>query len=757
MPGVSVLQIEPRADFLRATPVLHFSIHTDGSAIGNPGPCGAGLYIISHDTGEKVGRAYGIGHGNVPRAELMAVVLALRLTPKNADIDLYTDCTYVVNGVRRLGEYRDSGWRRPTRKGLRRLWNRDLWQQLNAMLESRVLRLHKVKAHADIWENGLADHLARTGAMWAGKSPVASGAGMEACYCPEPVPFPADASFVPDDGNVMALAAGALREPTASEIDGAAYLENQRYWRGRCKFGPGYDPDHGRPRVVRARARTHRAVRLREGNHFDFVYRYRKAAYRAALELRSGNPGQESQEFFEQVFEHVTDFPMLRAAWEHNESGGSLAKGVDGRGYDSYSRQEKSNTLRDLSGALRDGTWRPGKLRRIQIDKPGGRGKRPIDIPTVKDRVVETALNLALTPILDPAMHESSVGFRPGKSIQEGLARAIWYAENQGLTTMVALDLRKAFSRVPRNRLCDVVNQMLPCRDLVNVIHKIIRRPLPPGDGLRRKLGLAQGSPLSPILLNLYLTKHLDVPWATEHPGTPLVRYADDLLLLGKTPGQARFAVARLRQRLEPHGMLFRDDSPVPVDLQAGGQVEYLGYRLGMVDGRVQVDIPWYVDPEYLSSEGQIDRETAIGVLRGILDHAGPCYPGVLPQDQRDARARVRCLLEVLSRVGIHPALPRDEVLRIWFSAYCRWLFVQNKVTDRLSGAHARGPGAPHPGIFLGDWVDAARKVVKARASASWPHGDGCPRGRHVDRAPGTESLSLPVGDIGMVRSTSRR
>lgn len=73
-----------------------FTIYTDGSAIGNPGPCGVGMYIVSPDTGEAIGRAYGIGHCNVPRAELTAVVLAVRLTPLDAEIDLYSDSEYVV-------------------------------------------------------------------------------------------------------------------------------------------------------------------------------------------------------------------------------------------------------------------------------------------------------------------------------------------------------------------------------------------------------------------------------------------------------------------------------------------------------------------------------------------------------------------------------------------------------------------------------------------------------------------------------------
>ena len=696
-----------------------FIIYTDGSAIGNPGPCGVGIYMVSADTGEALGRAYGIGHANVPRAELMAVALAVRLTPEGAEIDLYSDSEYVVRQVPRLQEYREAGWKRETRNGYKRLWNRDLWQKLDGLLRTRVVRVHKVRAHSGVEGNELADQLAGIGATWANRSAVAAGAGGDACLCPEPVPFRSTASFVPDAGDVDRGTAR-VSPPTEAQIDRVAFLENRSFWHGRVRFGPGYHGWHGRPRWRRSRARTHRMVDLHIGNHFDYVHRFRKAAYRAALSLKSGDPSEECTEFFGKAFGYVTDFQLLRAAWEHNESGGSLAKGVDGRGYDSYSEQEKFEELRQLSYDLESGTWRPGGLRRVTIEKPEGRGTRPIDIPTVRDRVVETALNLALAPILDPIMHDDSVGFRPGKSVQEGLARAIWYVENQGLTTVAALDLRKAFSRVPKNRLCNVVRQLLPSRELADVICRVATRPLPRGDGIRRNLGLAQGGPLSPLLLNLYLTKHLDVPWATEHPGTPIVRYADDLLLLGETPGQVQSAVASLRLRLEPHGMVFRDETWEPVNLESGDRGEHLGYLLGKQDGRVRAELPWRVNYKDKGIKSRLPtNDTDMGFLRGILDHAGPSYPGYSPRDQVEVQDFIDDFLDVFHLEGSHPVVPRDEVHRIWYSSFSRWLRLRARVDLCMRRARARVPDAPHPGTLLDDWVDAARRVVAVRAKSS--------------------------------------
>ena len=618
-----------------------------------------------------------------------------------------------------MREYREAGWKRRTKDGNKRLWNRDLWQKLDGLLETRVVRVHKVRAHSGVMGNEWADQLAGTGARWANCSAVAAGAGGDACFCPEPVPFRSTASFVPDAGDVNR---GTIRvsPPSGAEIDRVAFLGNRSFWRGRTRFGSGYDELHGFPLSRRSRARTHKVVDLHIGNHFDYVHRFWKVAYRAALSLKSGSPSDECIQFFAKAFDYITDFRMLRVAWEHNESGGSLAKGVDGRGYDSYSEQEKFEEIRQLSYELDSGTWKPGGLRRVTIQKPGGRGTRPIDIPTVRDRVVETALNLALPPILDPLMHDNSVGFRPGKSVQEGLARAIWYVENQGLTTVATLDLRKAFSRVPKNRLCDTVRQLLPSRELADVICRVVKRPLPRGDGIRRNLGLAQGGPLSPLLLNLYLTKHLDVPWATEHPDIPLVRYADDLLLLSTTPGQVRSAVASLRLRLEPHGMVFRDETWVPVNLEAGDRVEHLGYRLGIQDGRVRVGLPWRVNFENTGAKSQLPpNDTDMGFVRGILDHAGPSYPGLLPRDQVEVQDFIDDFLDVFHLRGHHPAIPRDEVHRIWVSSFIRWSLLRAKVDLCMRRARARDSDAPHPGTLLDDWVDAARKVVAARTKSS--------------------------------------
>lgn len=377
------------------------------------------------------------------------------------------------------------------------------------------------------------------------------------------------------------------------------------------------------------------------------------------------------------------------------------------------------DTLRD---ALQSDQWHPSPLRRVYIPKSSGRGRRPIDIPTVEDRVVETALYMAMEPLWDHLMHWHSTGFRIGRSLQQGLAMAIGYAVHRDRWTMTALDLRKAFSRVPQKGLIDVVNKFTPNPEMTTTISKIIRRQLPAGEGIRRGLGLAQGSPLSPLLLNLYLTVHLDERWAAEHPDTPIIRYADDLLLLTQTPGQAEAAIEQLRQRLEPHGMVLRKNpAPQTADLRTGEHVDIWGYRLSRPQEAVRIQVP----DDYFSigdisdrDRRKLDAETITAYVRGKLEHAGPTYPGRDAEHYAEREDVLSNLVCSLSEAGIDCPLPTDEMHRIWRSAYDRWTHICEATSEQWTAMNAVSPlpAATPPGSLTQGWARTARQVIAARA-----------------------------------------
>jgi hypothetical protein len=428
---------------------------------------------------------------------------------------------------------------------------------------------------------------------------------------------------------------------------------------------------------------------------------------------------------------------------------------VDGETFADFGHVDRFSRIRGISRSLRDGTWTPAPLRRVLIPKPAGRGSRPLDIPTVEDRAVETALYLALLPILDPLMTDRSFGFRPGRSTQHGLATTIWHAQHEGLTTGIPIDLRKAFTAVPKRRLVGLLRQMVPNPQVNDLLDMIVMRQLPPGDSIQAHRGLPQGSPLSPLLLNVYLTRTLDLPWQQEHPDTPVLRYADDLLLLTRTPEQARSAAEHLRERLEPHGMLFRTELE-PVDLNTGQVLEVWGYGLSLQDGRAHVTARLdnlaleLADLGHLRQRGRLERhgpeaQVVCDVVRGWLDHAGPAYPGDGAPSSRDAT--IDGVLQLLRQAGLPDLLPADEISRMWGAAYVRWLRLSAGISVFL---HVRAcsslfPVAPPTASTLKAWTSTVRRVIAAGREDGRPGDDPAAAREAPDRSRAAAAFSATV------------
>ena len=188
-------------------------------------------------------------------------------------------------------------------------------------------------------------------------------------------------------------------------------------------------------------------------------------------------------------------------------------------------------------------------MRHKSIPKGTGRGNRTLTIANIEDRVVARAVVQIVQPLYDPTFDDNSFGFRPGRGRQLALARALKLAKEQDRHVWLVADLEAAFDRVPHNRLLDVLRKRLH-ENVVQLIHHIIHN--------KSGRGLPQGSPLSPLLLNVYLDHFLDTRWRKLHPDLPLLRYADDLLILCRTEEEAQSARLDLAQLLTPTAMLLK-------------------------------------------------------------------------------------------------------------------------------------------------------------------------------------------------------
>ncbi len=188
--------------------------------------------------------------------------------------------------------------------------------------------------------------------------------------------------------------------------------------------------------------------------------------------------------------------------------------------------------LAQLAGQLAAGRYRPGPLRRAAIRKPGG-GKRFLAIPTVRDRVAQSAAASWLTARLDGRMSEASFAYRPGRSVDLAVA-ALERAWRGGDVWTMDADIRRFFDRTPHRRLLSELRGWVGDEPRLLAVVRLWLR----GFG-RFGRGLAQGSPISPVLANLYLDPF---DRAFEACGLPLVRYADDFVVMAASEAEAREA-----------------------------------------------------------------------------------------------------------------------------------------------------------------------------------------------------------------------
>jgi len=316
----------------------------------------------------------------------------------------------------------------------------------------------------------------------------------------------------------------------------------------------------GRKRDAGACARLGSAD-FHEGSRHDFLGRHE----REASEAVHGN-AQEKGAFIEKLSRRMVDSRNVMCAWDYIAARSGETPGVDGMRCSDLSDAEAWDLVRTTCGAIEDGSYRPAPDKTLSIPKTGGNGFRSLSIPTVIDRTVQRAIVQAIQPFVDQMLDANSMGFRPKRSCHKALAKAEKLAVGQVRWFWVAEDLKDAFPSVPQNRLLDVIQLYTPNPELVRLIETVIRTDS--GRGLR------QGGNLSPFLLNLYLDHHLDRPWRHRHPDIPLIRYADDILLLCRSRMEAEAVYAEMKKMLLPAAMSLKGSPETAIrDLEAGQDV----------------------------------------------------------------------------------------------------------------------------------------------------------------------------------------
>ena len=250
------------------------------------------------------------------------------------------------------------------------------------------------------------------------------------------------------------------------------------------------------------------------------------------------------------------------------------AAGVDHVKCEEFTRNGLEN-LKKLKEQLRTGTYQPQAIRRVWIPKPGSTEKRPLGIPTVRDRVVQKAIVNVLEPIFEQDFADTSYGFRPGRGAQQALDRIEELLE-AGHHYVVDADLKSYFDTIPHDRLLARIREKVADGRLLGLIESFLKAGILEGTSEWTPIaGAPQGAVLSPLLSNLYLDP-LDQQMRVR--GYQMVRYADDLVILCRSKAEADAALAELQQWVNANGLRLHPDKTRVVD----GRTEtfdFLGYR----------------------------------------------------------------------------------------------------------------------------------------------------------------------------------
>ena len=201
----------------------------------------------------------------------------------------------------------------------------------------------------------------------------------------------------------------------------------------------------------------------------------------------------------------------------------------------------------ELLDSIRQGKYKPQPVRRKEIPKPDG-GVRKLGIPTVIDRIIQQAIAQQLVPIYEPLFSDDSYGYRPGRNAQQALQKVKQYAE-QGYTSAVLVDLSKYFDTLNHELLMNLLRKNVHDKRVIELIKRYLKAGvMENGLLIKSTEGSPQGGPLSPLLANIYLNEY---DREMKSRGVPVIRYADDIVVLAKSPRAAQRLLESTQRYLE--------------------------------------------------------------------------------------------------------------------------------------------------------------------------------------------------------------
>jgi RNA-directed DNA polymerase len=296
---------------------------------------------------------------------------------------------------------------------------------------------------------------------------------------------------------------------------------------------------------------------------------------------------------FHQLYDKVYRWDILVHAY-HLAKSADGAPGVDGVTFEDIEAQGVREWLVALQEELRTRGYRPAPVRRVMIPKPGG-GERPLGIPTLRDRVAQTAAKLVLEPIFEADFEDCAYGYRPKRSAQEAV-RTVHRSLLEGYTDVVDADLSKYFDTIPHHKLLLCVARRVVDRHMLGLVTLWLKTPVEERNadgkttmsgGKGTTCGTPQGGVISPLLANVYMHRFLKA-WRKQGRGEAfrarLVNYADDFVILSR--GQATEALDWTRQVIGKIGLTLNEEKTC-IRKARREPFNFLGYTFGPMTSKL--------------------------------------------------------------------------------------------------------------------------------------------------------------------------
>lgn len=338
--------------------------------------------------------------------------------------------------------------------------------------------------------------------------------------------------------------------------------------------------------------------------------------------------------------------------------------------------KDAETRLKQLSEALRSGTYKPQPVKRTYIPKPGSREKRPLGIPTIIDRIVQTALRNVIEPIFEHEFDSGSYGFRPNRGCHDALTE-IERLLAAGYLHVVDVDLRKYFDTIPHKGLMNEVAKRIADGRVLDLIEAYLHQGVLEEMKLwMPEKGTPQGAVISPLLANVYLHP---VDLAMRQAGFRLVRYADDMVVLCRTREEAEAALNKLRELIEARGLQLHPDKTRLAHLMERPGFQFLGYvfydkyRDPRSSSQDKLRASLRTKTKQTNGNSFVEIITSLNAtLRGWYNYFKFCSANSRVWDRIDrwVRYRLRAILDKRRRSGGSARRGRGHAHNRWPNAY---------------------------------------------------------------------------------------